>query len=164
MNIAKIVFGGWIQCNKYSNWLQAGSQIVLFTVLYPSHRNDFCHLQFTVSSKQCTNLLYYWVVQKVHSDVSMPSCGKIRIHFLANAMLFSWKIPITFGSWYLVVNRYRDSFSRGPISFWCPSWPNSLAWCRLTGAHDHVVPSSESSLSWSTAVAEFLSGFGKVLL
>lgn len=64
MNIAKIVFGGWIQCNKCSNWLQAGSQTVLFTMLCP-HRNDFCHLQFTVSSKQCTNLLYYWVVQKV---------------------------------------------------------------------------------------------------
>ena len=66
MNIAKIVFGGWIQCNKCSNWLQAGSQTVLFTMLCP-HRNDFCHLQFTVSSKQCTNLLYYWVVQKVQS-------------------------------------------------------------------------------------------------
>ena len=83
---------------------------------------------------------------EIHSDVSVPSCGKLQIHFLANPMLFSWKIPITFGSWYLVVNRYHDSFSWRTISFWHPSWPNSLEWCPLTGAHDHIVPSSVFSV------------------
>lgn len=37
--------------------------------------------------------------------------------------------------------------------------PGQILW---NGAH--MVPSSESSLSWSTTVAEFISGLGKVLL
>ena len=52
-----------------------------------------CHLYFTILSKQCAYLYY---------------------------TTFSWKIPIAFGSWYIVVIKYHDPSPKRLYHFGIP--------------------------------------------
>ena len=162
MNIAKTVWGlDSVQQN--SNWLQAGTQIVLFTMLHPSHRNDFCHLQFAIVYKQCTNLLYYWVGQKF---IRMFLC-----HPVENSKFTFWPTQCSSLGKYPLLLVLDILWSTG-IMIPSPEGlyhfgilPGPILW---NDVH-LLVPMItqfllQSSLSWSTTVAEFISGLGKVLL